>query len=492
VALPLVAPLARLDDPTLARLRARLLEIDLTPKKIEPIVGRTSAVHPLLRRPLLAYHLRNESGAFAIAARALMFGDPVGRPDLEAALGEVTPALLEAGLLVETEAGVVSPFSLVAIGPFYVLTDELSQGGDAVMGLGPATVSLCSAAAPLRGVGRSLDLGCGAGTVALVLSASSERVVATDVNPRALELARFNLRLNAVSNVEVREGSVFEPVAGEKFDLIAAQPPFVPDASGGKGGTFMSGGPRGDEISLALLRGVHDMLTKDGRAIVMAEWGHGPTMATPADRIRQALGAAEIDALVFQFEPSSVDAHAAEYGAALHPGLGPAFEAEVVRRRAHLAELGFDMMAPTLVALANAAGRKPSFDVIQAGPLGRAAPNARRIDRLVRARRLVSSMDSLLSTRLRMVSGVVLREEQVGPGADVTSTLAAILPPAAMSDPLRLNPIVLRLASAVHESRNARNGIDSYKRNYSSEDTVEHLAALVANALLTGLLEISD
>ena len=150
------------------------------------------------------------------------------------------------------------------------------------------------------------------------------------------------------------------------------------------------------------------------------------------------------------------------------------------------------MMAPTLVALTNAAGRKPSFDVIQAGALGRAAPNAKRIDRLVRARRLVGSMDGLLAARLRMVSGVVLREEQVGPGADVTSTLAAILPPAAMSDALRLNPTMLRLASAVHESRNARQGIEAYKRNYDSSDSVEHLAALVANALLTGLLELSD
>ena len=51
---------------------------------------------------------------------------------------------------------------------------------------------------------------------------------------------------------------------------------------------------------------------------------------------------------------------------------------------------------------------------------------------------------------------------------------------------------MLRLASAVHESRNARQGIEAYKRNYDSSDSVEHLAALVANALLTGLLELSD
>ena len=47
-----------------------------------------------------------------------------------------------------------------------------------------------------------------------------EQVVATDVNQRALRLTRFNAELNEVADrIDVRDGSFFEPVAGELFDL---------------------------------------------------------------------------------------------------------------------------------------------------------------------------------------------------------------------------------------------------------------------------------
>jgi len=59
----------------------------------------------------------------------------------------------------------------------------------------------------------------------------AERVVATDVNERALAFAAFNLALNGVENVELRAGSFLEPVAGEQFDLVVANPPWLPGAA---------------------------------------------------------------------------------------------------------------------------------------------------------------------------------------------------------------------------------------------------------------------
>ena len=55
----------------------------------------------------------------------------------------------------------------------------------------------------------------------------SERVLAMDVNPRALDFARFNARLNGISNVEFIEGDLFGSLEGEKFDLVVSNPPFV-------------------------------------------------------------------------------------------------------------------------------------------------------------------------------------------------------------------------------------------------------------------------
>ncbi len=75
-------------------------------------------------------------------------------------------------------------------------------------------------------VGRTLDLGTGSGILAIAAAAHSGSVMATDLNPRAREFCMFNTALNGVTNVEFREGNAFEPVRGERFDLILANPPF--------------------------------------------------------------------------------------------------------------------------------------------------------------------------------------------------------------------------------------------------------------------------
>src|SRR5690606_15502302 len=73
---------------------------------------------------------------------------------------------------------------------------------------------------------RVLDLGTGCGVQALHASQHSTTVVATDISTRALEFARFNTALAEVS-VDLRHGSLFEPVAAEHFDLVVSNPPFV-------------------------------------------------------------------------------------------------------------------------------------------------------------------------------------------------------------------------------------------------------------------------
>ena len=78
-----------------------------------------------------------------------------------------------------------------------------------------------------RPVECALDVGTGNGIQALLAAAHSERVVATDVSERALEFAVFNPALNCIENVELRQGSFFEPVAGERFGLVVCNPPYV-------------------------------------------------------------------------------------------------------------------------------------------------------------------------------------------------------------------------------------------------------------------------
>jgi 16S rRNA (guanine1207-N2)-methyltransferase len=72
-----------------------------------------------------------------------------------------------------------------------------------------------------------LDLGCGYGAIGIAAARLREdgRVVLTDVNERAVSLARENVRTNRVANAEVRQGSLYEPVKGLAFDHIVSNPP---------------------------------------------------------------------------------------------------------------------------------------------------------------------------------------------------------------------------------------------------------------------------
>jgi release factor glutamine methyltransferase len=76
-----------------------------------------------------------------------------------------------------------------------------------------------------------LDLGTGTGVGALAAARWAGRVVAVDVNPEAVRCARINVLLNRVDDrVEVRGGDLFDPVDGERFDVILFNPPYYPGA----------------------------------------------------------------------------------------------------------------------------------------------------------------------------------------------------------------------------------------------------------------------
>lgn len=73
-----------------------------------------------------------------------------------------------------------------------------------------------------------LDMGTGSGVCALFAARHARRVVATDINAAAARCARINTLINHLeSRIEVRRGDLFEPVAGERFDVILFNPPFV-------------------------------------------------------------------------------------------------------------------------------------------------------------------------------------------------------------------------------------------------------------------------
>lgn len=155
------------------------------------------------------------------------------------------------------------------------LDDDVRNGrveNDHVMGVGGATRSLVRAI-PNRRVKTALDLGTGNGIIALHLSTLATTVVATDISPRALWIASTNAKLNGVTSIEFREGSLFEPVTGESFELIASNPPFVisPD-DGQERVQYRASGLPGDTLLQSLLRQAPQSLQEGGTLVCLANW----------------------------------------------------------------------------------------------------------------------------------------------------------------------------------------------------------------------------
>ncbi len=145
-----------------------------------------------------------------------------------------------------------------------------SLGRDHVLDVNPTTVTLASLMVR-RPAGCALDIGTGCGVVALLAARHSERVIGIDTNARALNFAAFNARLNGIEHVEWRLGSLFEPVAGSRFDLIVCNPPYVisPETKY----IFRDGGRRGDALCEDIVRRMPEYLTEGGFATVLCNWG---------------------------------------------------------------------------------------------------------------------------------------------------------------------------------------------------------------------------
>ncbi len=233
----------------------------------------------------------------ATLARLFVLGLPVTRADLAAALPSLGVAGAEAlGLVAGTPGGAgtpdadarlrplleLRPYSFVdehGAGSWWIASDlgELALGrplGEThVLGVGGASLTLSGLLIPTQ-VRTALDLGTGCGIQALHAARHADRVVATDISVRALELAALNARLNGIPNIEFRLGSLFEPVAGERFDHIISNPPFVitPRTAGVPSYEYRDGGMVGDALVEAVVRGAAEHLTQGGVAQLLGNW----------------------------------------------------------------------------------------------------------------------------------------------------------------------------------------------------------------------------
>lgn len=164
----------------------------------------------------------------------------------------------------------VRPFSPAPDTSWLIASDIIGPGlaADAVMGVGGSSQTLANMTVR-DPVGRTLDLGTGGGIQSLYAAQHSDRVLATDRNPRALAFAALNLALNAVANVTLAEGDLFEP-APDHYGLVVSNPPFVisPESTY----LFRDGGLEGDGLCRRLVREAPAHLQNGGYCQLLANW----------------------------------------------------------------------------------------------------------------------------------------------------------------------------------------------------------------------------
>ncbi len=208
--------------------------------------------------------------ALALLIKLFLLSETVEVESAERQLGDID-ALLTTGLVRESGAQLQGLVRIVPHDDLLLASDgpHSAAGAEHVPGVHRPSAALAHLTLR-RQVGRALDLGTGLGIQALLLARHAERVVATDVNERALAFATFNAALNEVGNVEFRQGSFFEPLEGETFELAVCNPPYV--ISPASELTYRDGLLPRDGVSELVVRSLPTVLAVDGVATAMISW----------------------------------------------------------------------------------------------------------------------------------------------------------------------------------------------------------------------------
>ncbi|HEY3486220.1 MAG TPA: methyltransferase, partial [Ilumatobacteraceae bacterium] len=252
-----------------------------------------------------------------VLLRLFLIGEPVPHDDARAALAPMAVDEWVAGGLVAVNGDEVE--GLMTLRPLggperrLVAHDRPDRSGavqpDHVVGVSASTVALAGATIR-RPIDAAFDLGTGCGIQALHAADHSASVVASDLNQRAVACATLTMELNDIGHVSVRSGDRFEPVAGEQFDLIVSNPPFVISPS--RRYLFRDSGLPLDEISRSVVGTAPQHLRDGGHCQLLASWAHVRGQDWE-DRLAGWVVGKACDVLVLEREVLDPSEHAASW-----------------------------------------------------------------------------------------------------------------------------------------------------------------------------------
>ena len=313
--------------------------------------------------------------------KMFLAGSPVEAGVASAALpSDLLDDLSAHGLIAREGGEVRATVRIVPLGGMLIAHD-LEEGAlarDHVVGVGLASTTLAALTVRRPGT-RTLDVGTGCGVQALLASRHSDSVVGTDVSERALWFCAFNAALNDIENIELRRGDLLAPVAGEAFDLVVANPPFVmsPDTAY----VFRDSGAARDAISQAVVEEAGTVLAEGGFACVLCNWivDDGDDWSTAP---RRWVADSDCDAWLLHYRTDDPLGYAAMWNESLRAADPQAYEATVGRWLEYYEREGIDAIALGAVVMRRRAGDNwIRADEMPLAPTGLASDHILRVFR---------------------------------------------------------------------------------------------------------------
>jgi methylase of polypeptide subunit release factors len=321
--------------------------------------------------PTRVLRLEAQGDGVASLIRLLVLGQPVSEDRLP-----IDAALLERAGIAERTGGIAVPLAVVLpYADLLLAFDRPGSGADEVISAHTESEWL-AALTPRRPIATALEIGTGGGYHALLTARHADRVVATDISARALSFASFNAAFNAIENVELRRGSFFDPVAGERFDLVISNPPYAVTPESEL--VYRDSGLARDQVSALVARGAAEAVAPNGFAAVTASWiVDDDLLAAP----REWLDTTGCDAWIFHLGTESALAAAVGWNQ-------PLPDSERAERIARWLEYyraeGIDSVAYGVLVLRRSRAKRPWLRVVRL-PRAKAGPrSAAHVERMFR------------------------------------------------------------------------------------------------------------
>ena len=401
----------RVDDPALAaRIAEGLLARGFTGDGMRAAVPETALAETSMKmdHAAIAERLGMET-PLACLLRAFLLRVATPEDVMRRVVGEEFFALCEAARLwVRVEGGVVGEMVFLEDGLFLLSDNTAVRRKEIemywVMSIGTSTMAVANSIAS-RPFARVLDLCCGSGIQSFYVARRAEQVVAIDRNPRALNYGRFGAGMNGHANIEFRESDCYSAVAGEQFDLIVCNPPYVmtPDRQA----YYRDGGMGGDRFSERILREAAGYLRDGGFGHFTCDVGAMGGRASD-DRLREWLTGNGCDVVVL----GGMKVKAADYAKSwLKADSGAQVQAELDRWVAYFAELGVEEIQNWLVILRRRTEGGPNWYLQDSFPPTRKGHFGHQIARMFACQDVLRMDDAnLWEARLRLAPDMRLQQ----------------------------------------------------------------------------------